>query len=37
MGALSNNPARHVNCGDDGRLYTFINIPAAVADGIASI
>ncbi len=25
MCALSNNPARHADCGGDGQLYTFIN------------
>jgi hypothetical protein len=34
---LSKCLVRHVDCGVDGRLYTIINIPAAVADVIARI
>ncbi len=33
----SNKLALHVDCGDDGWLYTFINISSTVADGIVSI
>ncbi len=37
MGALSNNTGRHVDCGDEGRLDTYLSISATVADGIGSI